>query len=246
MPFTLAHPAIILPLSRYSKYFSFSALVIGSLAPDFEYFLRFNITSTFGHSVLGAFIIDLPLVFVVSFLFYKLMVKPILTHLPYTLNRTFNFETGWHIHSFRSFIIFTYSAILGIFSHIFWDAFTHADGLFVKNIEWMRTNTLLSIPVYNFLQHLSTVLGMLLIAIFVYQNSTKQPTQKMTRIIPYWTSVTVTSVVLFFCVTALIYNEFSLKNWSNHLVSLMSCSFIGLLIVSTVYTLKNLPDKRIS
>lgn len=34
MPFTLAHPAIILPVSR--RYFHFPALVLGSMSPDFS------------------------------------------------------------------------------------------------------------------------------------------------------------------------------------------------------------------
>lgn len=40
LPLTFAHPAAVLPFSRKSKYIHFSALVLGSMAPDFEYFLR--------------------------------------------------------------------------------------------------------------------------------------------------------------------------------------------------------------
>ncbi|MFP5073747.1 DUF4184 family protein [Neisseria sp. WLZKY-1] len=39
MPFTLAHPIAILPFSR-CRYCYFPALVIGSLSPDFVYFLH--------------------------------------------------------------------------------------------------------------------------------------------------------------------------------------------------------------
>ena len=40
MPLTFAHPSAILPFSRISRYINFSAMVFGSMAPDFEYFLR--------------------------------------------------------------------------------------------------------------------------------------------------------------------------------------------------------------
>lgn len=40
MPLTFAHPAAVLPFSRNSKYVNFLALVLGSMAPDFEYFLH--------------------------------------------------------------------------------------------------------------------------------------------------------------------------------------------------------------
>ena len=39
MPFTLAHPVAVLPFSR-CRYCHFPALVIGSLSPDFVYFLH--------------------------------------------------------------------------------------------------------------------------------------------------------------------------------------------------------------
>ena len=39
MPFTLAHPIAVLPFSR-CRYCHFPALVIGSLSPDFVYFLH--------------------------------------------------------------------------------------------------------------------------------------------------------------------------------------------------------------
>ena len=44
MPFTFSHPAIVLPLVRKSgHWFSATGLIIGSLTPDFEYFMRMRI-----------------------------------------------------------------------------------------------------------------------------------------------------------------------------------------------------------
>ncbi|WP_434297574.1 DUF4184 family protein [Clostridium sporogenes] len=40
MPFTFSHPAIVLHLEKkWNKYFSFTALILGSMSPDFEYFI---------------------------------------------------------------------------------------------------------------------------------------------------------------------------------------------------------------
>ncbi|SEF46838.1 protein of unknown function [Flavobacterium urumqiense] len=39
MPFTFSHPAIILPFLKNKK-LSATALIIGSMSPDFEYFFR--------------------------------------------------------------------------------------------------------------------------------------------------------------------------------------------------------------
>ena len=41
MPFTFSHPAAVLPLRLLPRHwFSLTGLVIGSMVPDFEYFLR--------------------------------------------------------------------------------------------------------------------------------------------------------------------------------------------------------------
>lgn len=46
MSFTFSHPAIVSPLNYFpNKWFSLTGLVIGSLTPDFEYFLRMRIKS---------------------------------------------------------------------------------------------------------------------------------------------------------------------------------------------------------
>ena len=56
MPFTFSHPALILPLKYFpNKWFSLTGLVIGSLTPDFEYFLRMRIKSVYSHTLEGIF-----------------------------------------------------------------------------------------------------------------------------------------------------------------------------------------------
>lgn len=57
----------------------------------------------------------------------------------------------------------------GIFSHIFWDSFTHDYGFMVRRLAILRTMPLLEYgstrPVYNLLQHLSTVVGTVVVII---------------------------------------------------------------------------------
>ena len=56
MPWTLSHPAIVLPLRRFSpRPFDFAALVIGSMTPDIGFYIdRFDL-STFAHTLPGSF-----------------------------------------------------------------------------------------------------------------------------------------------------------------------------------------------
>ena len=62
MPWTLAHPAAVLPFRRFSGAgrLSFGALVIGSMSPDFVYYIgRFDL-GNFTHSPLGVLVTCLP------------------------------------------------------------------------------------------------------------------------------------------------------------------------------------------
>lgn len=53
MPFTLAHPAVVLPLRH--RLLHQEALIIGSMSPDFLYFLYGQASQSFGHRFDGFF-----------------------------------------------------------------------------------------------------------------------------------------------------------------------------------------------
>jgi len=130
MPFTFAHPAIVLPLKiKWKDHFNLTALVLGSMAPDFEYFVKMRIESKIGHSFIGFIVFDLPLVIIISLVFHFIVKNTLILHLPEKVNSFIRqdkedslFKKGkW----FRGILIFIYSAIIGMFSHTLWDAFTH-------------------------------------------------------------------------------------------------------------------------
>lgn len=57
MPFTFSHPAIILPFKYLpNRWISMTGLIIGSLTPDFEYFIRMKIESYYSHTNAGLFL----------------------------------------------------------------------------------------------------------------------------------------------------------------------------------------------
>ena len=73
MPLTFAHPAVILPFSRNSKYFNFLAAVLGSMSPDFEYLLRGRPSGEIGHTFAGFIVINLPLVIIVYWIYVNIL-----------------------------------------------------------------------------------------------------------------------------------------------------------------------------
>lgn len=51
MPFTLTHPALV--VFNKNKNFNLLGLILGSMAPDFIYFILFNPSSNLGHTLNG-------------------------------------------------------------------------------------------------------------------------------------------------------------------------------------------------
>lgn len=130
MPFTFAHPAIVVPLKKMKPgWFSLSGLVAGSIAPDFEYFFKFRATSTISESLLGIFTFNLPVTIGLSLLFHLIVRNPLIRHLPYPYDRRFsgflqfNFLHYLRRHPWR----FLSAALVGISSHLLLDILTSPD-----------------------------------------------------------------------------------------------------------------------
>ena len=61
MPFTLSHPLAVVPLRRWCPArLNFAALVIGSMSPDFGYFIGQFDAAAFAHTIPGLFTVCLP------------------------------------------------------------------------------------------------------------------------------------------------------------------------------------------
>jgi hypothetical protein len=158
-----------------------SALVVGSLAPDFRYFLNLAPRSHFGHSFKGIFIVCLPVGLAVLWVFQKIMKLPLISLAPRShqqrlvpLAKTFPWGGA------RRFALIVTSLLLGAILHLVWDAFTHDNGLVVRNVPDMRvpleefgTHR----PLYNVLQHGSTLLGLALLAFWYWRWFKRTPPQ---------------------------------------------------------------------
>ena len=60
MPFTIAHPAIILPLRKRGSILSTTGLIIGSMIPDLDLFIQMREVENLGHQWYGIFLFDMP------------------------------------------------------------------------------------------------------------------------------------------------------------------------------------------
>ena len=170
MPFTLAHPAAVLPLRRI-RLLRTVPLIVGAMAPDVPYFLPWRLAKHIPaetHTFLGTFTLDLPIGLVLLFLFW-LLRAPLAAPLGFgaeakcftALERFGSRMSNW--------MLAPLSILVGSWTHLVWDSCTHADGWMVSRIS------ALSAPVSFFsytgelchvLQYVSSVFGLAVLAIW--------------------------------------------------------------------------------
>lgn len=237
MPFTFSHPAIILPLTYLPKrWVSVSALVIGSLTPDFEYFIRMRINSQFSHYNVGLFWFDVPLGLLLTFIFHQLVRNPLIDNLPLFLkSRVIHYQSfDWLQHFRQYWLTILISLVIGAVSHIFWDRFTHHHGYFVDLIPALNKHYYLfyhSIVGYRIVQHASTLLGALCIAIVVLQLP-KNPGVSSIFNLKFWGICS--TVALFVLIMRVLFSNTSFQ--VGHMVaSMITAGMIGLVISSVVW-----------
>ncbi|NOU91918.1 DUF4184 family protein [Paenibacillus sp. LMG 31456] len=207
MPFTLAHPAYAFPLKYISpKYYSLTGLVLGSMAPDFEYFYHLEPYQSIGHSIWGLCIQAIPICILLAVIFHYIVKESLALHLPSLFNmnqRAYNILGEWKLNSFNAWIIFLSSVIVGFISHVTTDAFTHAGGLFVVHFSSLREVIIFNLPNYKMLQYGLSFIGLFAIlgVVIYYLNSSNPRAEGMPKItrrnkLLFWIYIITTSVVI--------------------------------------------------
>jgi hypothetical protein len=163
MPLTISHPAASVPFARLNL--PLSALAIGSMTPDFPYFIPILFSqSGFSHSIVGVFLYCLPIGVVSLGIFHFLIKYPALSLLPINhQRRLLSATTNFSFFPLRRFFLIILSIILGAFTHILWDSFTHSEGWMVKQFAILKSSVFVisshSVLIFEILQHGSTLIG---------------------------------------------------------------------------------------
>ncbi len=162
MPFTLAHAAAALPFRNW--HLIPSAVVVGTLAPDFEYFILLEPVGRFGHTLPGAFVLTLPVALVILWLFHRFVKVPAIMLMPESVRRRLeNPSRRFRFGGVGRFLAIAGSILLGIATHLLWDSFTHPFGCLYDNWsvfrQMVRVPIIGLVPCYEFLQHVSTIIG---------------------------------------------------------------------------------------
>jgi hypothetical protein len=238
MPFTFSHPAIVLPATYLpKKYYSLSALIIGSMTPDFEYFIRMKDYSKYSHTWDGLFWFDVPLGLALLFMFHNVVRNMLIEYLPFSLNIRFSaFEKfNWNLYFRKNVIVVLISLIIGIASHLFWDSFTHDGGYFAENIPVLQNKiNILNHNIFGatLFQYISTVIGGVVMLIYIFKLPEGRNT-KQRNILNFWLLV---SLVMIFVLNVRLYLD-SLLNHHKHediIVTIISGGLIGIFSLSVL------------
>lgn len=191
MPFTLSHTALVLPLYR-KRYFSATALIVGSVAPDFEYFFKMGVNSYYSHTIAAIFYYNIPVAVFLSFVFHLVVKRNLLHNLPPYFQRRFQDTLNFDIKTFfkEHWLMFLISAMIGAASHIFWDSFTHGSGYFVKRLSIYKGNYIpfdgVKYPLFYALQYISTGVGLIVLALFIIYKKNDESIVVYRPQLKYW------------------------------------------------------------
>ena len=233
MPFTFAHPAIVLPLAKLNrKYISTTALITGSITPDLECFIRLKAKSIYSHTLWGILYFDIPIAVVLYLLWKSLLKGALLSNLPAFLQKRFD-----KTNTYRNRIVVIISLTIGILSHLLWDSFTHANGYFVRTLPALRQTyyVIWDSMLYGWLRNISGVLGMLIIILAI----SRQPTIHIVNVGNklYW------PIVAFFIFATLAIRcvvPHRILSIGDYFSTFVAGLIIGLIIASLLFRQRNI------
>jgi hypothetical protein len=231
MPFTPAHTAVVLPFLRW-QYVSATGLVVGSIAPDFEYFLKMSVNSRFSHTIAGLFYFDLPVIILLSIGFHHVVKENLFANSPRFIQKRFqevwqfNFVKSLREHPWR----FCLSGLAATATHVLWDSFTHGNGFFAKNLSFYKGSYVpfdgVNYPLFYALQQISTGVGLTVLILFIVFRKPVHRARVCRPLLDYWIwIVIITGAVV--AIRFFLVNDFDL---GNGIVSLISGLCIALLI----------------
>jgi hypothetical protein len=162
MPFTVSHVAAVLPMVGRTDRLPTAALVIGSMAPDYPWFLTGGRTAGLSHSPVGVVTVDLA-VGLLAVVAWRLLVQaPLRDLVPRSLGERLPRSPGVVAADLPWLAL---GVVVGAVTHVVWDSFTHAGRWGVDLVPWLHTEHL-GLPGYTWAQFASGALGLVVLAVW--------------------------------------------------------------------------------
>ena len=188
MPFTPTHMLAALPIARrWTSPGVFSALMIGSMVPDWPLYMPIGPEYELTHSFLGIFIACLPLGLSVTLLFLTVIRRALIELAPSGLQRRLvPFLEEPPAATARAVVALALAVCIGAMTHIVWDAFTHNNAWGVALVPGLQRTWLNvmgeQIAGYMVLQHGCSLIGLPLIFVLYrcwYRRADQRPLDEL-------------------------------------------------------------------
>ena len=140
MPFTISHAAVVLPFSRLlARWRLLSAVVIGSMVPDFGLFLPWRVPRFETHSATALLAFCVPVGVVTYWVFQYLVKTPLIELLPEgAYARWRRYSSPANLASLGQWFLASAGVLAGAVTHLVWDAFTHENARGIRMIPWLE------------------------------------------------------------------------------------------------------------
>jgi len=183
VPFTISHAAAALPLRRLGKIrLPLAAVMIGSMSPDYAYFLPGGFERVETHSIAGLFLFCWPISLCLWLLFVRVLEPPTSALLPESW-RT-RFPPSSREMTLRVLALASAAVLLGALTHLLWDAFTHGRTFVTHAFPALKSVAFhfagYRIRWFFLFQLLSSVFGIVALAIWAW----RQPPGRYPRAVP--------------------------------------------------------------
>ena len=140
------------------------------------YFLPFVPNTRLTHTLPGTVLFCLPAGLLALAVYHKVVERPLFTLLPAQIRKKVDAPGKFSFSPGSRFVKIAASILLGAFTHVVWDSFTHRYGEGVLLFPFLSNSvSVLGKPIflYKLLQHLSSVLGLLLVGFWFSRRPTK-------------------------------------------------------------------------
>jgi hypothetical protein len=174
MPFTVSHAAVVLPFARLlARRRLLSAVVVGSMVPDFGLFFPWRIYRFETHSALALITFCLPIGLATYWIFQYSIKTPVMEVLPEGAH------ARWHAYaspadfaSMRQWVLAACGILAGAVTHLIWDAFTHENARGIRMIPWLEEPVVEigkhHVAVAHLMQDVSSLIGLIVVLAIVW------------------------------------------------------------------------------
>ena len=244
MPFTFSHPAAILPLNYLlKKRTSLTALVVGSIVPDFEYFFRVDHRSFFSHTWSGLFWFDVPAGLLLCFVYHTFIRDAFYSHAPHFLKQRMApyYRLNWNKRFRAHWPQILLCVFIGACSHLLWDKLLHHSAQLIQTMDAYPDRASYEIRKVSYLLFwsLHSLLGAFLVFYALWRMPADKSVPRNTSYAVYWSSIALVATVVFLL---------QLPNLEpildNIVIAMINGLFIGCLFTSCLFAFRLRKQKR--